>query len=320
MSFLEPLRLWFLLIIPVLVALYIALQHRKANYTVRFTNMALLDAVVPRRVNWRQHAAVGLALLTLASGIVLFAKPSKDVEVPVAIDARVTVMLAIDVSLSMQATDVAPDRLSAAMAAADTFLERLPENFKAGLVSFAGSAEVVVPPTLDHLSVRTAVEGLKLAERTATGEGIYTALQSIEQDLGDLMVPGGTSPGLIVLLSDGSRTVGRSQVDAAREAKAQGVPVFTVALGTEEGSIVNHDTLVPVPVDREQMQEVADLSGGEAYVASTPDDLLDAYDAVNGQLQVTTEQADATSDYLPYLLVLLLLSTGAGLFVASRWP
>jgi Ca-activated chloride channel family protein len=125
---------------------------------------------------------------------------------------------------------------------------------------------------------------------------------------------------MIVLISDGARTVGRSQVSAANAAKEQGVPVFTVALGTEAGTITNQGETVAVPVEIEQLQQIADISGGKAYVAESPDDLLSAYEDVDGRLVYSYERQDATSQYMGYLVLLSLLSTAAGLFVASRWP
>jgi Ca-activated chloride channel family protein len=321
MNFLEPQRLWLLLVLPLLVGLYVALQMRKSSYTVRFTTMALLDTIAPRRVNWRQHAAVGLALLTLGAAVTLFAQPSKVVRVPASVESHFTVVLTIDVSLSMAATDVAPSRIGAAEAAAKKFLAQLPANFKAGLVKFAGTASLVVAPTTDHASVAKALNGLKLAERTATGEGIYTSLDVIKQDLGPTPKDAsGHVPALIVMLSDGYRTSGRNQNDAARAAKAQGVRIYTVAVGTPDGIVSAEGDTVSVPVKSEELREVSRISGGQSYLASTPNDLLKAYHAVGSQLVYTTERRDATSTYVPYLLVLLFLSTGAGLFVASRWP
>jgi Ca-activated chloride channel homolog len=321
MNFLEPHRLWLLLAVPALVGLYVLLQMRKSSYAVRFTNMALLDSVAPRRVNWRQHAAVALALLTLSGTIVLFAQPSKLVRVPANVNSHFTVVLTIDVSLSMAATDVAPSRIGAAEAAAKQFLAQLPANYKAGLVKFAGSASLVVAPTTDHTAVTRALKRLKLAERTATGEGIYTSLDVIKQDLGSTpRDASGHVPALIVMLSDGYRTSGRNQNDAARAAKARGVRIYTVAVGTPRGVVSAEGDTVSVPVKTEELREVSQISGGKSYIASTPNDLLNAYHAVGNQIVYTTERRDATSTYLPYVLVLLFLSTGAGLFVASRWP
>ena len=321
MSFLEPVRLWLLLVIPALGVLYGALQKRRGRYAVRFTNMALLDTVAPRRVNWRQHTAVGLALLTLAAGIVLFAQPSKVERVPASVRSQFTVVLAIDVSLSMAATDVTPSRIGAAETAAREFLNNLPSNFKVGLVEFAGEASLVVAPTANHTKVVAALGSLKLAERTATGEGIYTSLDVIKQELGTAPKDAaGHAPALIVMLSDGFRTAGRNQNDAARQAKSQGVPVYTVAVGTVSGIVTADGQTVNVPVKTDELQEISRISGGQAFVASTPDDLLKAYKAVGTQLVYRSERRDATSDYLPYLLLLSLLTTVSGLFVASRWP
>jgi len=316
-DYLAPERLWFLVLVPGLVLLYVLLQYRKSHYAVRFTNLALLDSVVPRRVNWRQHVAVALAMVTLAFAVVLFAQPTKIIKVPRA--AGVTVALTIDISLSMQADDVSPDRIRAAKETAKQFLTRLPPAFKVALVTFARNAEVVIPPTVDRQQVTDAIDALELEEYTATGEGIYVALDVVKQSLGT-DVPDGKKPAMIVLISDGARTVGRSQVAAAEAAKEQGVPIFTVALGTPEGTISSGGEAVRVPVEIDQLQEVADISGGKAYIAESPDDLIDAYKDVEGGLVFTRERADATSEYVGYLVLLALLSTGSGLFVASRWP
>ncbi|MBA2559940.1 MAG: VWA domain-containing protein [Propionibacteriales bacterium] len=321
MNFLEPHRLWLLLLVPALIGVYALLQLRKSHYAVRFTNLALLDSVAPRRVSWRQHVAVAIALVTLTGGVLLFAQPSKIVRVPLSIQSQFTVVLAMDVSLSMGATDVAPSRIAAAESAAKQFLARLPSNFKAALVQFAGQASLVVAPTTDHTSVAGALDSLELAERTATGEGIYTSLSVIAQEIGSARADAaGHVPALILMLSDGYRTAGRNQNDAARAARDHGVPVYTVAVGTADGVVSADGETVNVPVQPDELREVSKISGGKAYVAGTPSGLLDAYRAVGSQLVYTTERRDATSDYVPYLLLSLLLSTAAGLFVASRWP
>ena len=319
MNFLEPGRLWWLLVVPMLVGVYVVLQRRKTHYAVRFTNMALLDTVVPRRLNWRQHLAVLLALLTLAFAIVLFAQPSKLLRVPR--DTGVTVVLTMDISLSMQALDVDPDRITAAKDTAKEFLSNLPPQFQVSLVSFARNAQVVVPPTVDRQEVSSAIDALQLQEYTATGEGIYVALDVVKQSLGTSAAAADSKlPAMVVMISDGARTVGRSQVTAAQAAKEQGVPVYTVALGTPNGVITTRGEVVPVPVEIQQLQEIADISGGKAYVAESPDDLLKAYEDVDGRLVYTRERRDATSEYIGYLVLMAALSTGAGLFVASRWP
>jgi Ca-activated chloride channel homolog len=317
-SFLEPQRLWLLLLLPVLVLAYLWLQRRRRQYAVRFTNLALLDRVAPRRVNWRQHAAVVLALLTLGLALVLFAKPTDLVKVPRR--TGVTVVLTMDVSLSMAAADVNPDRITAAKQTAKEFLTQLPPAFKVAVVSFARYATVVLPPTVDRQRVNAAIDGLKLAEYTATGEGIYSALDVVKQSLGTTETSGEKLPAMIVLISDGARTVGRSQVSAATAAKAQGVPIYTVALGTAAGIIINGGQTVAVPVEIGELEQVARISGGRSYIATSPRDLVHAYQDVDGRLVYTTQRRDATSEYMGYLVVMSMISTGAGLFVASRWP
>jgi Ca-activated chloride channel family protein len=221
----------------------------------------------------------------------------------------------------MAATDVAPSRIIAAEGAAKDFLAQLPSNFKAALVQFAGEATLVVPPTTDHAEVAAALDGLQLGERTATGEGIYTSLGVIQQELGAVEKDAsGHIPGLVVMLSDGYRTAGRNQNDAAESAKEQGVRIHTVAVGTPEGVVSAQGDTISVPVKTDELEDISRISGGQAYVATTPDDLLEAYDAVSRQLVYTTERRDATADYLPWLVLMSVLSTIAGLFVASRWP
>ena len=319
MTFLEPVRLWLLLLIPLLVGVYVVLQRRRGRYAVRFTNLSLLDAVAPRRVNWRQHVAVLLALVTLSGALLLFAKPSGLTKVPR--QTAVTVVLAMDVSLSMQATDVAPDRISAAKSTAQEFLDALPADYKVAVVSFARYADVVLAPSTDRAAVDDAISGLTPQEYTATGEGIYAALDVVKQALaGSTPRPGDPVPAMIVMISDGKRTVGRSQVAAAEAAKAQGVPIYTVALGTSDGVIQTQGEQISVPVEIGQLEEIAKISGGRSYVAASPADLLDAYKDVHGQLFFETVRADVTSRYVGWLVLMSLLSTAAGLFVASRWP
>jgi Ca-activated chloride channel homolog len=319
--YLAPDRLWFLLFVPVLVASYLLLQQRKSRFAVRFTNVALIDTVVKRQVNWVQHVAVVLALVTLSFGIVLFAKPTKEVRVPLNLESEVTVVLTIDVSLSMSATDVDPDRITAAKKTATDFIGHLPPNFKVGIVSFSKVATAEIPPTKDHDAAIQAVDRLNLSEYTATGEGIYAALSMIEQDLATTERDRTDSPpAFMVLISDGARTIGRSQLGAAQASGDAHIPIYTVALGTSDATIESHGKPIPVPVEIPQLEQVAKISGGKAYVAESPNDLVKAYSSVGSQIRYITERGDATSSYMGYLVVLALLSTGAGLAVAARWP
>jgi Ca-activated chloride channel family protein len=318
-TFLEPVRLWLLLLVPALAAAYVILQRRRGRYAVRFTNLSLLDTIAPRRMSWRRHVAVGLALATLGGAVVLFAKPSGLAKVPR--QTPVTVVVTIDVSLSMEATDVAPNRITAAKETATSFLNRLPADYQVGLVSFARYAKVVVAPTTNRPQVVNAINALRLHQYTATGEGIFTALDVVKQSLAGTRPTGGDKlPAMIVMISDGKRTVGRSPVAAAEAAKAQGVPIYTVALGTYNATITSHGQIIPVPVEIGELRQISRISGGQAYVASTAADLLNAYKDVKGRLVYETERTDVTSRYIGWLALLALLSAGAGLSVASRWP
>lgn len=320
-DYLEPDRLWFLLLVPGLIVLYVVLQRRKSRVAVRFTNVALIDTVVKRQVNWVQHIAVGLALMTLAFGILLFARPTKDVKVPLNLDSEVTVVLTIDVSLSMSATDVDPDRITAAKSTAREFIDQLPRNFKVGVVSFSKVATVDMPPTKDHQAAVQAIDDLELSEYTATGEGIYSALSVIEQDLAATGADTADKPpAFMVMISDGARTIGRSQVGAAQAARDARIPIYTVALGTPQATITSGGRQIAVPVEIPQLEEVAKISGGKAYVAESPNDLVKAYSSVDSQIRYVEERGDATSEYTGYLVLLVVLSTTAGLSVAARWP
>ncbi|MHB1139561.1 MAG: VWA domain-containing protein, partial [Microthrixaceae bacterium] len=202
--FLSPARLWCFLVVAALVAVYVVLQLRKPRYTVRFSNLALLDKVAPRRPGWRRHLGAGVFALALATLVVAFAQPTMTVKVP---QERTTIMLAIDTSLSMAAEDVAPNRLEAAQAAAKEFLDELPEDLNVGLVGFAGTARLLVPPTQDHDSVKLAIDGLELDKATAIGDAVALSLDVIEdQAVG--VEDGGTPDAAIVLISDGETTVG----------------------------------------------------------------------------------------------------------------
>ena len=316
MTFLAPERLWLLLLVPALLVGYLLLQRRRRAYAVRFTNLALLDKIAPRRPEWRRHVAVALSLLSLAVIVVAFAKPAGPVEVP---RERATIVVTIDVSLSMMAKDVEPTRLDAAKQAAKSFVEQLPTKFNVALVAFAGTASVVVSPTLDRAAVIRAIDDLELAESTATGEAIFTALTAIKQAPIDPANPDSPPPARIVLLSDGKRTSGRPAEEGARAAAKAGVPVSTIAFGTQHGFIVYEGQRAPVPVNRAQLRRVAEISGGEAYTAKSAGELEDVYADIGSSLGYTVEQREITSRFVGYALVLVMASSIAVVFYASRF-
>ena len=219
MTFLEPQRLWWLLLLVGLIAAYVFAQSQRREHTVRFTNLELLHQVVPRRPDIRRHVPATLFTLTLGVLIASLAMPAMPVEQP---RERATIIVAVDVSLSMAATDIEPDRLQAAKESAQGFVETLPDRFNVGLVSFSSTASVVTSPTHDHQAIITSIENLRLGPGTAIGEGVFASLESEEDP----------PPSAIVLLSDGENTSGRDIGQASAAATEEGVPVSTIAFGS----------------------------------------------------------------------------------------
>ncbi|MCB1006291.1 MAG: VWA domain-containing protein, partial [Acidimicrobiales bacterium] len=293
-SFLDPAWLLLLLAPAAMLAVYVVLQQRRPQYAVRFTNLELLDKVAPKRPGWRRHVTAGVFLIALAALIVAVARPTRDVQVPV---ERATVVMAIDTSLSMEATDVAPSRLEAAQEAANRFVELLPPSINLGLVTFNGTAQVAVAPTTDRDAVTRAIDGLELGESTATGDAIFASLDAIESVPDD-----GTDepvPARVVLMSDGTRTVGRPEGDAAAAAVEADVPVSTIAFGTPNGTIEYTDettppTIVPVPVDEVSLQNIADATGGSAFTAASEAELSQVFDDIGSSVGYETEQREIT--------------------------
>ncbi len=318
MTFLSPGRLWLLLAVAALVAVYLLAQRRRSAYAVRFTNLALLDKVAPRRPGWRRHAPAAAFLAMLGLLVVGFAKPTAEVQVP---RERATVMVAVDVSNSMQATDVAPSRIEAAKQAAGAFVDRLPERFNVGLVTFSRSASVVVAPTQDHAAVRSAVERLELGPSTAIGEAVFSSLEGISSvDNGLSGGDGEPAPGRIVLMSDGTNTAGRTPAEAAAAAKAAGVPVSTIAYGTAEGTITVDGQALPVPVDVDALRELAEGTGGQAYTAESGEELGEVYADIGSSIGTRAERQEVSTWFIAAGLVAAALAAGFSLAWFSRLP
>ena len=290
MSFQSPLWLLLLLAVAALVGLYVLLQLRRKRYAARFTNVALLGSLVPKRPGWRRHVAFGLVALALGALVVSLAVPSTEVRVP---RERATVVMAVDVSLSMKATDIEPTRFQAMQTAAKQFVDVLPSRINLGLVSFAGSATTLVPPTTDRGQVRAAIDHLQLAEATAIGEAVFTSLTAIQNFQDSLDTPSkDLPPARIVLLSDGYNTVGRDDTQAIDAATAAGVPVSTIAFGTDYGTLDLNGETVPVPVDRSTLKKIADETGGSYSEAASAGELEKVYADLGSQIGYTTEPHD----------------------------
>ncbi len=267
MSFSAPLVLLALLAIPLLIRWYAAEQRRRARAARGLVAPALTASVAPRRPGWRRHAPMLLFVLAIAALIIAAARPQTTVAVPVQSGA---IMLANDISDSMKSSDVSPSRLSAAQRAAERFLAGVPSTIQVGSLEFARHPVVLQSPTSDHTLVSSAVRQLRVGGGgTATGDAVLTALHVLTS----LPKQGGKRPpGAIVLLSDGGANAGTSPAASARQAKADHIPIYTIALGTPHGTIPvaqgASTVTAPVPVSDQQLSEIAQLSGGRAYTAA----------------------------------------------------
>lgn len=317
MSLADPFRLVALAVVVAAVLGYLVVQRRRQQYAVRFTNVDLLASVAPRRPGWKRHVPAATFIVALAVLVVAWAGPTAPVRVPV---ERATVVLAIDVSLSMQATDVAPDRLAAAQSAARDFLEVVPPEINVGLVTFSGSATIAVPPTTDRQLVADAVDRLRLSERTAIGEAIFAGLDAIRLVPTEPGAP--PTPAAIVLMSDGATTAGRPDAQAVAAAVEQGVPVTTIAFGTDEGTIEipGEPFPIPVPVDRTALEAIANETGGAFFTAVTADELEAVYVDIGSSIGFTTVDEEITGWFVGAALVLLICTGGLSLAWFSRLP
>jgi Ca-activated chloride channel homolog len=316
-AFLAPDRLLILLAIPVLVAAYIFASRRKNRRGMRFTNTSMLAVVIPKQSQWRRHLAVALSLLSLITLTAAFARPKTQINVP---RERATVVLVIDASLSMQASDVSPTRLDAAKAAAVQFVRSLPEKFNVSVVSMAGSASILVPPTLAHDTVENAINSIKLQESTAIGEGIATALRALQQAPKDPKNPNSVAPGAIVLLSDGSNTAGRAPEQAATDAHKAKVPIYTIAYGTENGYVDLDGKRQLVPVDHQLMQAIARISGGQYFKAATADQLKQVYQNIGSAVGYQKADREVTARFAGYGLAFAVLAALGAISLGARWP
>jgi Ca-activated chloride channel family protein len=284
---------------------------------MRFTNTSMLDVVVPKQSQWRRHLAVALSLLSLITLTAAFARPKTQVEVP---RERATVVLVIDASLSMQATDVKPTRLDAAKEAAVDFVTQLPEKYNVAVVSMAGTAAVLVPPTTAHNTVENAIRSIQLQDSTAIGDGIASALSALRQAPKDPKDPDAVAPGAIVLLTDGKNTVGRAPLQAAGEARAAEVPIYTIAYGTENGYVELDGKREPVPVDHEAMQEIAEITEGRYFAAATADELKTVYENIGSSVGYEKADREVTSRFAGYGLALAVLAALGAISLGAKWP
>jgi Ca-activated chloride channel family protein len=313
----------FLLAVVGLAALYIVLQLARQRRMLRFANMELLESVAPQRPSRWRHLPAILLVLSLLLFTIAMAGPTNDVRIP---RNRAVVMLVIDVSQSMRSTDVAPNRMAAAQEAAKQFADELTPGINLGLIEYAGTATVLVSPTTNRDATKNALDKLQFADRTATGEGIFTALQAIAT-VGAVIGGGDTPPpARIVLFSDGKETMPtnpdnpKGAFTAARTAKDQGVPISTISFGTPYGFVEINDQRQPVPVDDSTMKKVAELSGGNWYNAASLEELKAVYASLQQQIGYETSKGDASAGWLRLGAVVLALAGLAALLINRRLP
>jgi Ca-activated chloride channel homolog len=330
MSFEHPLFLLTLLVIPAAVVLYVLAERRRMRYAIRFTNVEMLVAVAPRRP-WRQYVPLTLFLLALAALCLAFARPQRQTLVA---KERATVILVVDVSRSMEAKDVKPSRIGAATAAVRLFLDKVPKRLQVGLIAFAGDPAIAAPPTTDHNLVRSALDTLEWQPSfggTAIGDALAAAVKLGQEAVGSsngnlasaVTAPARPTHSLvsILFLSDGAQTRGTLQpLDGANIARAAGIPVYTIALGTPNGTLqfgygppgypspFGTTRSVPVPPDPATLHAIADRTGGQFFEARDAKSVRAAYSKLGSRLGRRPGKSEVTYGFL---------AAAAGLLVAS---
>ncbi|MGY0540723.1 VWA domain-containing protein [Nocardioides sp. YJ-D4] len=325
----QPLFLLALVPVALLAIGYLVMQRRRIKYALRFATAPMLERLVPHRPRWRRHLAAGLVVGALALLAVATTQPQVRAQVPY---ERATILVAIDTSASMSAEDMPPNRLEAAKAAAVDFVEQLPPRYNVGLVSFSSNARVVSSPTTDHALVARSIEGLGPPDGgTAIGETVFSSINALQQVLDEAASadpsaspsPDGAeesgteeegAPAHLVLLSDGGNSAGRNPVAAAEAASEAGLPVSTIAYGTEGASAA-----LPggqsVEVREDTLRELADTTGGEFYRASSADELREVYDDIGTLVGYHVEYREITVWVVIGAMVLAFVAAALSL----RW-
>ncbi|MFL5846334.1 MAG: VWA domain-containing protein [Solirubrobacteraceae bacterium] len=309
MTFASPWILAALAALPVLLVAYMLRVRGAGARGAAFAAPHMVASVLPRPPRWRRHAPVVALLLAAGTLIVAAARPQRSVAFEV---ERASIMLATDVSGSMQATDVSPDRLAAAKRAAQSFVDSLPAKVNVGIMAFNQVPTVLQSPTTDRAAASAAIDALKISGGTATGDAVLTALRALANAPG---AKTGTPPAAIVLLSDGESTRGADPVEAAQQAGEQKIPIYTVALGTDQGTIVTDGRTEKVPPDPATLAAMADASGGESFTVADASKLDAVYERLGSQLSHATRQQQMTVWFAGGGL-LLLFAAGS---MSLRW-
>jgi Ca-activated chloride channel family protein len=320
MSFIWPSMLWLLVALPLLVLAYLWLLKRRRKNTVRLASLGVAKAALGKGPGWRRHVPPALMGVALAAMLFAVSRPTATITLPM---AERTIILAMDVSGSMRAEDVKPNRLVASQEAAKTFVNNLPREVKVGVVSFAGTAAVVQAPTTSRDDVIAAIDRFQLQRGTATGSGIILSLATLFPDhgieiqhvTGQRNFPGGKPVGkddnkpkfqpvpagsynsaAIIMLTDGQRTTGPDPLDAAKMAAERGVRVYTVGIGTTKGEIIGFEGWsMRVRLDEETLKSVSVLTQGEYFYAGTADDLKKVYEGLSSRMVVERKETEISA-------------------------
>lgn len=309
MTFAAPLWLAGLALIPVAVAASILARRRARRYAVRFPAVSTLRLAAGERPSWRRYLPIAFVLASIAALAVALARPQVSYSVPVKASS---VMLVTDESGSMAATDVDPTRLAAQERAANDFIDKLPSDARVGAIAFSSAPNAVQAPTVNHDAARAIVDGQVANGATATGDALELALELLHGN------HPGHKPAAIVLVSDGAANAGVNAITVARQAASEKIPIYTVALGTPNGTLPNPEPYappVPVPPDPQLMREIAQVSGGREFDAQTADRLSSIYSDLGTHLSNATRKRQVTAAFAAGGLVLLLL----GAATSTRW-
>ena len=341
MTFQWPQFLWLLLLVPLLVLLYVWLLRRRRRGTVRLASLAVAREALGKGPGWRRHVPPALLLLAIAAGLFAASRPMAVITLPL---AQRTILLAMDVSGSMRAEDVKPNRLKASQDAAKAFIAALPRDVRVGIVSFAGTAAVVQAPTVSREDLVAAIDRFQLQRGTATGSGIVLSLATLFPDddieiahitgqrsmprmLGDPpkkketqpVEPGSYTSAAIIMLTDGQRTTGPDPLDAAKMAAERGVRVYTVGIGTTSGEIIGFEGWsMRVRLDEETLKNVALMTQGQYFYAGTAQDLLQVYESLSSKLVVERKETEISAVFAVVGALLAALAAGLSVFWFGR--
>jgi Ca-activated chloride channel homolog len=317
MSLGDPIWLLALLALPLLLVAQYARRKRARRFAVRFTGVSNLKlAAAAAGPSWRRHIPTAFMFVALALLAIALAKPQRTVAVPV---GRASVMMVLDHSLSMEADDVQPDRITAAKAAAHSFLDRIPKQVKVGAVAFSDTPDTVQAPSEDHSGAARVIDSQEPNGATDTGDALAVAIQALQRSTNGGKLP----PSSIVLLSDGRTTTGRDPVGVARQAAKLHIPIYTVSLGTENALIPNPGGFgppVPVPPDPQLLGQIAKTSGGRAFTAEDDSQLSSIYKSLGSQLGTKGKKREITAAFALGGIAMLIAAAAASGRIAGRLP